>query len=193
MIDPCILDITLEFLSVAFHSILYYASVYPKSIFETRKKYNIIVYRSVHPQVNEYIDTTLKKIEQCFIDDRLDCVQFAVLDANFKTIFTYVFQFGNLSDPNEPIDPYLVQCEMNLRAFCLKLSSLKCFFNDMPQSSSFSINIHTNDDAPLEVDSNFEVFPVEEHYETRVENNKVVPIKTLRIKNHSVESVLEFE
>lgn len=37
--------------------------MYPEAIFVKRRKYGIIVYQSVHPQLNEYITECLKSAE----------------------------------------------------------------------------------------------------------------------------------
>lgn len=37
--------------------------MYPEAIFLKRRKYGIVVYQSVHPQLNEYITECLKSVE----------------------------------------------------------------------------------------------------------------------------------
>ncbi|KAG5838727.1 hypothetical protein ANANG_G00226650, partial [Anguilla anguilla] len=52
-------DILCEFLEVAIHLILYVREVYPSGIFQKRKKYNVPVQMSCHPELNQYIQDTL--------------------------------------------------------------------------------------------------------------------------------------
>ena len=41
------MDILAEFLEVAFHTILYVREIYPKSVFELKKKYDAPIYVSI--------------------------------------------------------------------------------------------------------------------------------------------------
>lgn len=52
-------DVLCEFLEVAVHLILYVREVYPVGIFQKRKKYNVPVQMSCHPELNQYIQDTL--------------------------------------------------------------------------------------------------------------------------------------
>lgn len=56
-------EVLCEFLEVIIHNILYIRKLYPESIFVRKRKYGIVVYQSVHPQVNEYISDCLKAVE----------------------------------------------------------------------------------------------------------------------------------
>ena len=53
-------DVLCEFLEVAVHLILYVREVYPVGIFQKPKKYNVPVQMSCHPELNQYIQDTLK-------------------------------------------------------------------------------------------------------------------------------------
>lgn len=45
------------------HSILYIRRLYPESIFAPKRKYGIVVFQSIHPELNEYISECLKAVE----------------------------------------------------------------------------------------------------------------------------------
>eukprot|EP00656_Telonema_subtile_P014176 TRINITY_DN17228_c0_g1_i3.p1 TRINITY_DN17228_c0_g1~~TRINITY_DN17228_c0_g1_i3.p1 ORF type:complete len:106 (+),score=24.72 TRINITY_DN17228_c0_g1_i3:75-392(+) len=45
----------MDFLEVAFHTILFSRQIYPKEVFEKRKRYGIPVWMSRHPELNQYI------------------------------------------------------------------------------------------------------------------------------------------
>ncbi|XP_075977620.1 DNA polymerase zeta subunit 2 [Anticarsia gemmatalis] len=193
--DSCFVDITTEFLCVAFHSILYYASVYPKSIFESRKKYNIVVYRSIHPEVNQYIDLCLKSIAECLKSNQLGCVEFAVTDSDYKPILKFVFQFDRNNYFNETTDAYLIQAEQNLRAFCLKLSSVSNNFKDLPEDVSFTIYVHTNESTAVSMAANpeFEDFPLVEVEEKQEETDKIIPLRRFPVRNHFIDTYIELK
>ncbi|KAI9033163.1 DNA-binding protein [Hyaloraphidium curvatum] len=52
-------DTLLEFLEVLIHQILYTRGVYPSSMFERRRKWNVPVWQSRHPELNSYVRETL--------------------------------------------------------------------------------------------------------------------------------------
>eukprot|EP01137_Pigoraptor_chileana_P036738 Opistho-2@32832 len=51
-----------ECFEVAIHTILYVRGVYPKEIFEPRKKFGVLVWRSRHPGLNEYISDAVADV-----------------------------------------------------------------------------------------------------------------------------------
>ncbi|CAH1640006.1 unnamed protein product [Spodoptera littoralis] len=193
--DTCFIDITAEFLGVAFHSILYYTSVYPKNIFEMRKKYNVVVYRSIHPEVNQYIELCLKTIVECLKNNQLDCVEFVVTESEYKPIMKFVFQFDKNSMFDETLDAYLVQCEQNLRAFCLKLSSISNNLKELPENSSFSIYIHTNESNAVAMTTNpeFEEFPLIEVKDIYEETDKIIPLSRFSIRSYAIDTYVELK
>ncbi|CAH2102006.1 unnamed protein product [Euphydryas editha] len=192
--DNCFVDITVEFLAVAFHSILYYTSTYPKSIFESKKKYSIVVYRSMHPEVNQYIDLCLKSIAECLKSERLKRLEFAITDNNYIPVLKFIFDFDHISDFDEISDAYLIKTEQNLRAFCLQLSAFSHKFNNLPEDTSFTIYIHTNESAAVALasDPNLEEFPMLEVDENFEESDKILPIRRFSVRSCNIDAYVEF-
>ena len=56
----------ITFLEVALHSILYERGIYPRSIFQKLKAYDIGIYWCRHPGVNEYISSTLNGLRDLY-------------------------------------------------------------------------------------------------------------------------------
>ncbi|CAH0727682.1 unnamed protein product, partial [Brenthis ino] len=192
--DSCFVDITVEFLAVAFHSILYYASVYPKSIFETRKKYSIVVYRSIHPEVNQYIDLCLKAIAENLKSGQLKRLEFAITDNDYMPVLKFVFDFDSVNNFDETVDAYLVQTEQNIRAFCLHLTTVNHKFNDLPDDRSFTIFIHTNESTAVSLATNpdLEDFPLIEVKESFEEcKNKILPLRRFLVRNCYIDTYIE--
>ncbi|XP_072938595.1 mitotic spindle assembly checkpoint protein MAD2B [Epargyreus clarus] len=190
--DSCFIDITVEFLSVAFHSILYYASVYPPSIFETRKKYNVVVYRSIHPEVNQYIDLCLKSIAECLKTEQLKRIEFAITDSAYKPKIKFVFDIDKSDNFNETNDAYLVQVEQNLRAFCLNLSNMTSKFKT-PEDASFSIYLHTTESSAVAMATNLDLedFPFVEVEEKIAESDSILPLRRFTIRDYSLDTYIE--
>nr|XP_026487016.1 mitotic spindle assembly checkpoint protein MAD2B [Vanessa tameamea] len=194
IMDSCLVDITIEFLAVAFHSILYYTSTYPESIFETKKKYNIVVYRSMHPELNQYIDLCLKSIAECLKTGQLKRLEFAITDNTYKPILKFIFDFDHMDVYDETADAYLIKTEQNLRAFCLKLATLSNKFTNLPQDGSFTIYIHTNESTAVAMASkpDLEDFPLVEMDDKYEDSDKILPIRRFSVRNCCIDTYIEF-
>ncbi|XP_059046937.1 mitotic spindle assembly checkpoint protein MAD2B [Achroia grisella] len=193
MMDICFIDITVEFLSVAFHSILYYANVYPKSIFETRKKYSIIVYHSIHPEINNYIDMCLRSVSECFKSGNLTRVVFAITDSGYRPILKFVFDFQKNMSFDDTTDAYLVQAEQNLRAFLLKLSSISDKFTNLPEETSFTVHLHTNESTAIAITTNpsFDDFPLVEIEQKPIESTEILPLRSFSARSCNMDVYME--
>lgn len=49
-----------EFIEIAVHNIVYSRKIYPETIFIRRHKYGVVIRKIVHPELNDYINKTLK-------------------------------------------------------------------------------------------------------------------------------------
>lgn len=193
--DPCFVDITVEFLSVAFHNILYYVSIYPASAFETRRKYNVVVYRSLHPEVNEYINLCLKSIAECLNNNQLTRIEFAVTNGEYEPVLKFIFDVTKNEAFCDTADAYLIQTEQNLRAFCLCLSSVTSKFTNSPDDCSFTISLHTNESTAVAMASNpdFEGFPLVEVEDKCEEANKILPLRRFTVRNYNLDTYIEIK
>ncbi|XP_063395412.1 mitotic spindle assembly checkpoint protein MAD2B [Cydia fagiglandana] len=194
MTDNCFVDITIEFLAVAFHNILYYASVYPKSVFETRKKYSVVVYRCIHPEVNQYLDLSLKNIAECLKSEQLRRAEFSVTDESYKPVINFVFDFEKQKQSDENSDAYLIQAEQNLRAFCLNLVSNSEKFL-VPDDCSFSIFIHTNESNAVALANNPELedFPFVVVEGATEEINNIIPLRRFNVRCYNIDTYVEIK
>ncbi|KAJ3408205.1 MAD2 mitotic arrest deficient-like 2 [Chytridiales sp. JEL 0842] len=86
------LDVILEFLEVAIHSILYYRKVYPEDVFIRARKYQLIVRKSRHPLLNEYILDFLDGIKPDLLKGVLNKVHVVILDSLSNPVEKFVFQ-----------------------------------------------------------------------------------------------------
>lgn len=193
--DNCFIDVAVEFLSVAFHNILYYTSVYPKSVFETRKKYSVVVYRSTHPEVNQYIDLCLKSIAECLKCGQLNRVQLSITDNSYEPVVKFVFDFDKNELFEDTVDAYLVQAEQNLRAFFLNLASMSDKFTVLPEDRSFTIHLHTNESSAVAMASNPDLddFPMIEVEEKNEETNIILPIRRFAVRNYNLDTYVEIK
>lgn len=149
--------------------------MYPESIFVRRRKYGLVVYQSVQPQLNEYITDCLKAVE--FHSNSQQLKKFIVcINAYGSVIEKYVIDVLNVQQKLEEwVFNILVWCqfvtnvffslnffvklETSLREFCLKLQAKVSYLNTLPNDASFNIQLHTTELAKEEFNSNpvFEV------------------------------------
>ncbi|CAK1602571.1 unnamed protein product [Parnassius mnemosyne] len=193
--DNCFIDVTVEFLAVAFHNILYYVSVYPATIFEMRKKYSIVVYRSKHPEVNQYIDLCLKSVAECLKNGTLKRVEFAVTNEDYTPLVKFVFDFDKNAVYDENADAYLVQAEQNLRAFSLNLSTISNKLQNLPENKSFTVFLHTNESTAVSIASNpdLEDFPLVEIEDKVDELEKILPLRRFILRGYSIDAYVELK
>lgn len=191
--DNCFLDVTQEFLCVAFHNILYYTKIYPPSIFETRRKYSIVVYRSTHPEINQYIDLCLKSAAECLHNGQLSRIEFAITSNSYEPLAKFVFDFDKNFQHQETNDAYLIQSEQNLRAFCLKLFSISNKFSNLPADCSFSIYLHTNESTAVSIANNpsLEDFPLVEVESKQDESTNILPLRSFPVRNYNIDTYVE--
>lgn len=193
--DTCAVDITVEFLAVAFHNILYYATVYPKSIFETRKKYGVVVYYSTHPEVNQYIDLCLKSIAECLKNGQLYRIEFSITNHDYEPVVNFIFDLDKSGQFDETSDAYLIQVEQNLRAFCLNLSAISHKVTNVPEDCSFVINLHSNESTAVAIATNpaLEDFPMVEVEVKHCEVDRILPLRRFCVRNFSLDIYIELK
>lgn len=177
-------DIAIEFLEVAAHSILYYRSVYPKAIFCLKKKYNTPVYVSRHPEVNAYINESLKTAKLLFEENGLKRVTLIIVDEREEPLEKYCF---DISDPTGgETDPFFVKTEEKFRDFLLKISIAEDREEEKDyrkSDKSFRIEINTKRSCSVRLNEN----PEQEHFpwieaDDQEESRRqfhIFPIKTL--------------
>ncbi|XP_018562641.1 mitotic spindle assembly checkpoint protein MAD2B [Anoplophora glabripennis] len=188
-------DILCEFFEVILHNVLYIRKLYPETIFVPKKKYGVVVYQSVHPDLNEYINqclravafhaknNKLKRLFVCFHDD---------------VIFEkYVFEVLELTNFVES-DPFLVDLEQSLRDFMLKLHSSQNYLEDLSDNATFSVRIETTAYSSLEFNQNpaFENFPwieLSEENGNYVSSPDIVPIHSVKTSFLTVQVYVEKE
>ncbi|XP_008401799.1 mitotic spindle assembly checkpoint protein MAD2B-like, partial [Poecilia reticulata] len=85
-------DILCEFLEVAIHLILYVREVYPSGIFQKRKKYNVPVQMSCHPELNQYIQDTLHCVKPLIEKNDAEKVVVVIMDKEHHPVERFVFE-----------------------------------------------------------------------------------------------------
>ncbi|XP_077787225.1 mitotic spindle assembly checkpoint protein MAD2B isoform X2 [Podarcis muralis] len=125
-------DVLSEFLEVAIHLILYVREVYPTGIFQKRKKYNVPVQMSCHPELNQYIQDTLHCIKPLLEKNDVEKVVVVILDKEHHPVERFVFEITQPPLLSISSDSLLNHVEQLLRAFILKISVCDAVLNNNP-------------------------------------------------------------
>ncbi|KAF5282757.1 hypothetical protein FQR65_LT02754 [Abscondita terminalis] len=176
-----ITNILCEFLEVVIHNILYIRKLYPECIFVKRKKYGVVVYRSIHPQLNEYITECLKAVRFHAKEKLLRRLLICIVGP--EIIYErFVLEVLSLQNNFEK-DVLYMKLEQSLRDFCLKLQTTSSYLDPLPNSASFRIMLHTTNYSNLLYNNNptYEGFPMicVQEYEYKISSPDIVPMHTV--------------
>lgn len=179
-------DIVVELLEVAINLILYTREIYPQSVFQRRKKYNIPVQMCIHPELRTYISECVSSIRPVLEKGEVEKVVVVVLSSKGVPVEKFVFEI--VQRPIKPHDirqdPQLTRMEEALRAFCLKLSISDSLLQPLPSGCSFVMQIHVPEHVPnaMSTDQQYQEFPWVEAEKEQVEvpDSHIVPLKTLQ-------------
>ncbi|KAF6721599.1 Mitotic spindle assembly checkpoint protein MAD2B [Oryzias melastigma] len=176
-------DVLCEFLEVAVHLILYVREVYPSGIFQKRKKYNIPVKMSCHPDLNQYIQDTLLCIKPLIEKNDAEKVVVVIVDKDHRPVERFVFEICQPPLLSISSDSLLSHVEQLLRAFILKISVCDAVLTSNPPGCSFSVLVHTRDAATrnMEKVQVMKDFPwiVADEQEVHMKEPRLVPLKSM--------------
>uniref|UniRef100_A0A8C3IDL0 Mitotic spindle assembly checkpoint protein MAD2B n=1 Tax=Chrysemys picta bellii TaxID=8478 RepID=A0A8C3IDL0_CHRPI len=140
-------DVLSEFLEVAVHLILYVREVYPIGIFQKRKKYNVPVQMSCHPELNRYIQDTLHCVKPLLEKNDVEKVVVVILDKEHHPVERFVFEITQPPLLSISSDSLLSHVEQLLRAFILKISVCDAVLDNNPPGCTFTVLVHTREAA----------------------------------------------
>jgi len=93
-----------EFCEVAFHEILCQREVYPKEVFEPRKRYGMKVHMSRHPELNEYIYNVIDGARQWMKKDNVHSISISILSEDRRPLERFVFDMQTSMSANTEFD-----------------------------------------------------------------------------------------
>uniref|UniRef100_A0A8C4YVN7 Mitotic spindle assembly checkpoint protein MAD2B n=1 Tax=Gadus morhua TaxID=8049 RepID=A0A8C4YVN7_GADMO len=176
-------DILCEFLEVAIHLILYVREVYPSGIFQKKKKYNVPVQMSCHPELNQYIQDTLQCVKPLIEKNDAEKVAVVIMDKEHHPVERFVFEISQPPLLSISSDTLLSHVEQLLRAFILKISVCDAVLNSNPPGCSFTVLVHTREAATrnMEKVQVIKDFPwiVADEQEVHMPEPRLIPLKTM--------------
>ncbi|KAJ2588323.1 MAD2 mitotic arrest deficient-like 2, partial [Coemansia sp. RSA 1722] len=88
-------DALCDFLEVYIHSVLYYRSAYPKTLFEDRSAFGILVKCSRHPELNQYILDAVSAVKTEFAKgDAAGDVMIEIIDEQSQPLESFVLEIS---------------------------------------------------------------------------------------------------
>ncbi|ORY04811.1 DNA-binding protein [Basidiobolus meristosporus CBS 931.73] len=149
--------------------ILYVREIYPASLFETRKKYNVPVPMSRHPHLNSYIQDMILACRPDLEKGDVETMTLVVLNKNQVPIERFVFEINTLIEVKDnggqsSIGTMSVNdVELYLRAFLLKISVCDAMLKPNPKGCTFSlvIQLHDGINTPTQTNEGFPWIPAE--------------------------------
>ncbi|CAH2320548.1 mitotic spindle assembly checkpoint MAD2B [Pelobates cultripes] len=176
-------DILCEFLEVAVHLILYVREVYPIGIFQKRKKYNVPVQMSCHPELNRYIQDTLHCVKPLIEKNDVEKVVVVILDKEHHPVERFVFEIAQPPLLSISSDSLLSHVEQLLRAFVLKISVCDAVLDNNPPGCTFTILVHTREAATrnMEKIQVIKDFPwiLADEQDVHMQEPRLIPLKTM--------------
>uniref|UniRef100_A0A8C0K3M6 Mitotic spindle assembly checkpoint protein MAD2B n=1 Tax=Canis lupus dingo TaxID=286419 RepID=A0A8C0K3M6_CANLU len=167
-------DVLCEFLEVAVHLILYVREVYPVGIFQKRKKYNVPVQMSCHPELNQYIQDTLHCVKPLLEKNDVEKVVVVILDKEHP---------ASPWGPGWLSDSLLSHVEQLLRAFILKISVCDAVLDHNPPGCTFTVLVHTREAATrnMEKIQVIKDFPwiLADEQDVHMHDPRLIPLKTM--------------
>uniref|UniRef100_A0A3B3SW80 Mitotic spindle assembly checkpoint protein MAD2B n=1 Tax=Paramormyrops kingsleyae TaxID=1676925 RepID=A0A3B3SW80_9TELE len=176
-------DILCEFLEVAIHLILYVREVYPSGIFQKRKKYNVPVQMSCHPELNQYIQDTLHCVKPLIEKNDAEKVVVVIMDREHHPVERFVFEISQPPLLSISSDMLLSHVEQLLRAVILKISVCDAVLDNNPPGCTFTVLVHTREAATrnMEKIQVIKDFPwiVADEQEVHMREPRLIPLKTI--------------
>ncbi|KAK3565733.1 hypothetical protein QTP86_014987 [Hemibagrus guttatus] len=176
-------DILCEFLEVAIHLILYVREVYPSGIFQKRKKYNVPVQMSCHPELNQYIQDTLQCVKPLIEKNEAEKVVVVIMDKEHHPVERFVFEISQPPLLSISSDTLLSHVEQLLRAVILKISVCDAVLENNPPGCTFTVLVYTRESATrnMEKVQVIKDFPwiVADEQEVLMQEPRLIPLKTM--------------
>ncbi|KFM65788.1 Mitotic spindle assembly checkpoint protein MAD2B, partial [Stegodyphus mimosarum] len=131
-----------ELVEIVLHYILYVRDVYPKAAFEKRQKYNLPIWKCLHPGVCSYIHKFMELATELLERQRKLDVVFTILGALGQRFEEFVFEI-QVMDSNMIDETLTRYCETTLSNICFNINtcdSLKLYSGACTFSSHIRLN-----------------------------------------------------
>ncbi|GLV45527.1 DNA polymerase zeta subunit 2 [Carabus blaptoides fortunei] len=169
-----------EFIEMIINNILYIRKLYPDAIFQRIHKYGLVLYRSIHPHLNEYILHCMEAVLFLAKENKLSKVVICFNRPHQQFFEKLVLDVGWLKFTDS--DSLLLSLEKSFRSFFIRLYAANGMMKPFPNDISFAINIHAVEESAVTYmeKSKLEDFSwiiVDRHNETP--GSVILPLETI--------------
>ncbi|KAJ8612347.1 hypothetical protein CTAYLR_008365 [Chrysophaeum taylorii] len=140
-----------EFLEVCIHTILRLRGVYPDAIFAKHRAFGVAVHMSRHPDLNRYIQETLRAARNLIEARAVGKVVLCLLDGADEVVERYVFDVRDAPATSELDDlGNVAYVEHLMRSILIKLHLVDRQLPPPPKDGgTFTLLLYSRDDAQM--------------------------------------------
>lgn len=146
-------DLFIEAVEAAVHSILFVRGVYPKNTFERRQMYGASVFQSRHPALCDYVGSVLANARPLFLEGAAERIVVFIMKGAEEVIEQYVFEVTQLGAAvGEAVcdsvdeDTLLYDTESQLRDLLLRTLALGWQLGPITGGVCFQMRVHLRED-----------------------------------------------
>ncbi|KAK9156316.1 hypothetical protein Sjap_003796 [Stephania japonica] len=132
--------ILVEFLEVAVNSIVFLKGIYPSGTFERRRHMNVVVHKARHPQLKEYIHSTVTALQPFIQKGIVETVAVVFFNKDNIPIEKFVFNLKVNQLSGLRVDE--IDLMFSLRSFLMKLSVSESLTKGLPPGCRWEITAH---------------------------------------------------
>eukprot|EP00752_Nemacystus_decipiens_P003786 g3486.t1 len=148
--EEAMVDVFVEFLEAAVHSLLHARRLYPPDIFERRRKYGVPVWMSRHPELNSYIHEVLLRarslMEHGVVRKVLVCFFREAEHVDQAPVEKVAFAVRVDEDGGGPVDPIRLQdVEDQLRSALLQIQKSSAHLPTR-QGCTFALHVEAHEE-----------------------------------------------
>ncbi|KMT05162.1 hypothetical protein BVRB_7g173100 [Beta vulgaris subsp. vulgaris] len=139
--------ILVDFLEVAITSVVFHKGVYPSGAFERRRYMNLVVHKAKHPELQEYIHSSVNGLLPFLEKGLIERVAVVFFDYESTPLERYNFKLQvNQSYGKEVVEDDL---RFSLRSFLVKLSLSKDLSGVLPRDCRWEITAFFRAEAQI--------------------------------------------
>eukprot|EP00039_Didymoeca_costata_P022028 m.3488 g.3488 ORF g.3488 m.3488 type:complete len:203 (-) comp2780_c0_seq1:174-782(-) len=180
-----------EFLEAALHTILFVRNVYPAELFERRKKYEVPIQMSRHPELNSYILSVISSLSPWIKQGIVDKVSVVITNENRDPLERFLFELLTPAEWENNVTLSHDELERALRGFLLKLSISDAFLSPLPKDCTFAILVHTHDTPATQQDWVSAGPDMTEQQHPNAKSAVVVPLKSAHLGFTTMQLVVQ--
>ncbi|KAL3329468.1 hypothetical protein AABB24_036517 [Solanum stoloniferum] len=133
-------QILVEFLEVAITSVVFLKGVYPSGAFERRRYMNVVVQRARHPELQQYIHSSVNGLLPFIQKELVERVAVIFSDSNNVPIERFVFKINVNQSYGSKLEE--ADLEFSLKSFFIKLPLSQSLMKVLPPDCRWEITAY---------------------------------------------------